>query len=70
MSNSQKVRALHRGYFIELEQNANQNWIVTAITHSRLGSDLLTPGFNYPDQALAEPYAKAAIDVQLSAHLE
>ena len=69
MSNSQKARSLHRNYVIALETNADKNWVVTAITHFRTGSSLLPPGFNYSDRALAERYAKAAIDVQVSGHL-
>jgi len=67
MNNPQKARALHRNYFIDLEQNADRNWIVIAITHTYDGSSLLPPGFNYPGRALAERYAQAAIDLQLSA---
>jgi hypothetical protein len=59
------TRALHREYFIDLEQDA-QGWRVVAITHSRVGRSLLPPAFNYPDQVTAEQYAKAAIDQQLS----
>jgi hypothetical protein len=65
MSSPQKARALHRHHFIELEQNADENWVVTSITSGFTGSSLLPPGFNYPDRALAERYARAAIDVQL-----
>jgi len=67
MSNPQKARALHRHYFIELEQNADENWVVTSISNGYTGSSLLPPGFNYPDQALAVQYARVAIDFQLSA---
>ena len=59
------ARALHREYFIDLEQDA-QGWRVVAITYSRTGRSLLPPAFSYPDQATAEQYAKAAIDQQLS----
>jgi len=67
MNNPQKAHAFHRNYFIDLEQNADRNWIVIAITHSCDGSMRLPSGFNYPDRALAERYAPAAIDLQLSA---
>jgi hypothetical protein len=68
MNTLQRARALHRDYYIDLEQNADQNWVVTAITHGYGGSNLLPPGFQYPDQALARRYAEAAMDFQLSAH--
>jgi hypothetical protein len=67
MSNPQARTLLHRNYFIDLAQNADQNLVLTKITHSLTGASLLPPGFNYPDQALAEQYARAAIDTQLSA---
>ena len=61
----QKADALYRQHVIKLEQNAEQQWRVTAITHSYNGSRLLLPGFHYLDRATAELYAKAAIDYQL-----
>jgi hypothetical protein len=60
-----KARVIHRDHFIELEQDA-QVWRVVAIIHSLKKSRLLPPAFNYPDQATAERYARAAIDSQLS----
>jgi hypothetical protein len=59
--------ALHRHYFIDLEEDA-QGWRVVAITHSVKGSSLLPPAFFHPDRATAEQYARAAIEVQLSGH--
>jgi len=66
MSSPQKARALYRHYFIDLEQDADQQWRVTAVTHSYVGPKLLPPGFRYPDRTTAEQYAKLAIDAQLS----
>jgi hypothetical protein len=63
---STKAQTLHGNYFINLEQDS-QGWHVTAINHGINGWRLLPPGFSYPDQATAEQYAKAAIDVQHSA---
>jgi hypothetical protein len=63
---STKAQTLHSNYFVDLEQDA-QGWHVTAITHGINGWRLLPPGFRYPDQATAEQYAKAGIDVQHSA---
>jgi len=65
MNNPQKC-AIHRSYVIELEQNADGNWIVPAITHSFNGSRLLPPAFGHPDGATAERIARAAVDFQLS----
>jgi hypothetical protein len=59
------ARTLHREYFTDLDQVA-RGWRVVEIVHSRTGKSLLPPAFNYPDQATAERYAKAAIDQQLS----
>jgi hypothetical protein len=56
---------LHSNYFIDLEHDG-QSWRVIAITHCFNGSSLVPPGFNYPDQATAEQYARAAMSVQLS----
>jgi hypothetical protein len=67
MGISQTRTLLHRNYFIDLAQSADHNWVVTKITHSLTGVSLLPPGFNYPDHALAEQYARAAVDMQLSA---
>lgn len=66
MNNSQARTLLHRNFFIDLAQNADRNWVVTKITHSLTGASLLPPGFNYPDPASAERYARAAVDTQLS----
>jgi hypothetical protein len=65
MSNLQKARAVYSHHYIDLEQGADQQWRVTAVTHSYNGSRLLLPGFCYPDRATAEQYAKLAIDAQL-----
>jgi hypothetical protein len=61
-----RARVFHCNYFIDLERDA-QCWRVIAITHCLNGSRLLPPAFNYPDQATAEQYARAAISTQLSA---
>ena len=60
------ARVLNCDYFIDLEHDA-KCWRVIAITHCLNGSSLLPPAFNYPDQATAEQYARAAISMQLSA---
>lgn len=60
------ARVLNGNYFIDLEHDA-QCWRVIAITHCLNESSLLPPAFNYPDQATAEQYARAAISMQLSA---
>ena len=62
---SSTAKAVHRNYFIDLEQDADGCWRVLAITHCYRGPSLLAPGFRYPDRATAEKYAHAAIDVQL-----
>jgi hypothetical protein len=64
----QKAHTLYRDHVIHFEQNADGFWRVTAVSHRYNGSPLLPPGFNYPDRATAERYAKLAIDGQLTAH--
>jgi hypothetical protein len=60
-----RATALHRNYFIDLEEVAAR-WRVIAITHSVNRSSLLPPAFNFSERAEAEQHARAAIDVQLS----
>jgi hypothetical protein len=59
------ARAFYRDYFIDLEQDA-QGWRVIALTHSLKDSSLPPPAFYHADQAMAEQYARAAINVQTS----
>ena len=60
------VTALYRNYCIQLVEDDAQRWRVVAIAHSLNGRSLVPPAFNYPGRTLAERYAKAAIDLQLS----
>jgi hypothetical protein len=57
--------AVHRDYFIDLEQGA-QGWRVVAIKHSRTDRKLLSPAFGWSDRAILEKLTRAAIDQQLS----
>jgi hypothetical protein len=65
MSQAPRARLVYRDYWIDFEQE-EQGWRVVAIKHSVNQSSLLPPAFLYPDQAKAERYARAAIDVQIS----
>jgi hypothetical protein len=59
------ARAIYRDYFMDSEKDP-MGWRVVAIPHSLTGRTLLPPAFLYPDLPIAEQYAKAAIDGQLS----
>jgi hypothetical protein len=59
------ARTIYRDFFMDFAKDAT-GWRVVAITHSYSGRTLLPPAFHYPDLAIAERYAKAAIDGQLS----
>jgi hypothetical protein len=63
-----KAQTLHRNYFIDLAEDAQGWWRVTAITHSINGSSLLSIAPRFPNRAIAEQRAKAAIDVQLAGY--
>jgi hypothetical protein len=59
------ARTIYRDYFMDFAKDP-MGWRVVAITHSLTGRTLLPPAFLYPDLAIAERYARAAIDGQLS----
>jgi hypothetical protein len=59
------ARTIYRDYLMDFA-NGPMGWRIVAIAHSLAGRTLLPPAFLYPDLAITERYAKAAIDGQLS----
>jgi hypothetical protein len=61
------VGTLHRNYVVNLELDAQtEQWQVVAIIHGPTGRVLPRLPVNFPSRAVAERYAKAAINAHLS----
>ena len=60
------IRAFYRGFFIDLEQDAQKDWRVISIIHCETNHELPPPLVVSPEDVTAELHARAAVDERLA----
>lgn len=60
------IRIFYRGYFMDLEEDAQKQWRAVSITHSKTNRKLSVPLTVSPDDVTAERHARVVVDEHLA----